>query len=606
MRTVVESMTLLFLQLQQALQRLNLSINMEKSGFLCSHACVRKALKQYQQQHFPSYVFPRTLDCIRDLGIDNTVGRLRRLPTSKKRITKSLRRAARISQTPRRLRKNLVQTSILASGLWGAQGLGLAPTTLRTYRARIARSGGFVHKLGCLTTGWRLFASRAVDPMHKTLMQQVSGFFDVFNALSPKLQDQVRRVWRLSYQLIAAKVSHWHYARGPLSAFMCRLKDLNWKTPDLNTWYDNHGNPHAVDVGRPLAQSQLGYLLEQSQEEQLWLQPSRHVGGKGLEHGADLTVAIKHLQMLTSFKQKRALLALAQGSIPCLENNVMPTCPFCHKDASLTHLLYQCEKLNDTYGAAPAEWMHDIHKPDKQCYWHRTITPSPWTHIKELTRKKYEGHAEETGIWALNQRLEDPRYRYGTDGSGGFKDRRFKLCGWGVSVVALSHDGRWECLGTKAGVLPGPKQTVPRAELYALASLLDSTKGNVEFSCDSQITVRTLRRVINTRKLRTKTPHADLWLKVQAHLVGRSVYPVWVNSHLDLEAFQTKFGPDLDWAHLSNDHADRCAGNITHWLSLRPDVRTYADINAWIDHRALCIQKHLIPRVQGILEATGT
>ena len=42
-----------------------------------------------------------------------------------------------------------------------------------------------------------------------------------------------------------------------------------------------------------------------------------------------------------------------------------------------------------------------------------------------------------------------------------------------------------QCLGAKAGVLPGPKQTVPRAELYALVSLLNSTDGNVEFSCDS-------------------------------------------------------------------------------------------------------------------------
>ena len=295
MEPLVETMTLLFLQIQRALRRLNLSINMKKSGFLCSHACVRTALRQYQRQHFPSHGFPKSLDCIRDLGIDNTAGRLRRLPTSKSRITRSLRRAARLSQTPRRLRKTLVQNKILASGLWGMQGMGLAPTTLRMYRARIGRSGGFVRKLGCLTTGWRLFCSRAVDPVHKTPMQQVAGFFDVFHILSPKWKQQTRKVWRISYHLIVNKLRYWHYACGPLNSFMCRLKDLKWHTPDLQTWYDSHGAAHAVDIDRPLALSQLGYLLEQSQEEQLWLHVSRHIGRKDLEQGADLTVAIKHL-----------------------------------------------------------------------------------------------------------------------------------------------------------------------------------------------------------------------------------------------------------------------------------------------------------------------
>ena len=127
----------------------------------------------------------------------------------------------------------------------------------------------------------------------------------------------------------------------------------------------------------------------------------------------------------------------------------------------------------------------------------------------------------------------------------------------------------------------------------------------MEFSCDSQITVKKLKRLIRSHVLKTKTLHADLWLRVQAHLDTRRVYPVWINSHLGREAFFDKFGRDLEWAHLSNDSADSSAGSITHWLSQRPDVRTFADINAWTDNRTQRLQKHLIPRVQGILEAYG-
>ena len=43
---LVETMTLLFLQIQRELGRLNLGINLKKSGFLCSHAFANNVLGQ--------------------------------------------------------------------------------------------------------------------------------------------------------------------------------------------------------------------------------------------------------------------------------------------------------------------------------------------------------------------------------------------------------------------------------------------------------------------------------------------------------------------------------------------------------------------------------
>ena len=43
---LVETMTLLFLQIQRELGRLNSSINLKKSGFLCSHAFANNVLGQ--------------------------------------------------------------------------------------------------------------------------------------------------------------------------------------------------------------------------------------------------------------------------------------------------------------------------------------------------------------------------------------------------------------------------------------------------------------------------------------------------------------------------------------------------------------------------------
>ena len=46
----------------------------------------------------------------------------------------------------------------------------------------------------------------------------------------------------------------------------------------------------------------------------------------------------------------------------------------------------------------------------------------------------------------------------------------------GISAVALSQDGTWECFGTRAGFLEGALQTVPRAELRALVECYSARK----------------------------------------------------------------------------------------------------------------------------------
>ena len=603
---LVQDVVSLYLKLSRMLQRLNLTINTKKSGFLCSHASLRRMLRHYLHQHFPGMIFPKVLDCIRDLGIDNCGGRLRRLATSKMRLTKSLKRAARFNQTPRKLRRNLVQTNVLASGLWGVQGVGISATSLHTYRQRVARKGGFSHRLGCLTTGWRLFADKTVDPAHKTLLQQVSGFFDVVSCIQPRWIEHLRKSWRLAFQKLAGKQRYWHYARGPMTSLICRLLDLQWHAPDLDVWYDPQNHSHTLDLHSPLIQSQICFHLVEAQETALWTQASRHPGGLGLEGGGDLTVTRKHLKQLTDFKDIRALNSLVQGSIPCLENHLLSTCPWCDCEVpSLQHLLWTCPVLTKQHNRTPSDWLASIRKPEQHCFWHRTITPNSWTHLRATTRSNLEAQQHATGLWALADCLDAEGFHYGTDGSGGpnTRDKRCRLCSWGISVVRLSHDGTWECLGTRGGFLKGPKQTVPRAELQALVALLDSTRGDVHVSCDSLVTVKSFRKIIGLRRLKTRTLHSDLWLKVAAHS-DRRVMPVWVNSHLSLDAFRQQFGSDMDWAHSANYHADSAAEERVKWLSRQATYRTWGDINRWTDNRLLAIQKHLIPRIRTILDVT--
>ena len=60
-----------------------------------------------------------------------------------------------------------------------------------------------------------------------------------------------------------------------------------------------------------------------------------------------------------------------------------------------------------------------------------------------------------------------------TDGSGGHaKEKGLRRCGWAYACIA-----KGEMVHFVAGPLPGEHQSVPRAELYALVALLESTAG---------------------------------------------------------------------------------------------------------------------------------
>ena len=107
------------------------------------------------------------------------------------------------------------------------------------------------------------------------------------------------------------------------------------------------------------------------------------------------------------------------------------------------------------------------------------------------------------GLWANVDVFDGLHFYFGVDASGGSKSRdpRTRLCGWGIAAVALDATGRWQCIAWKSGLLPGNTQSVPRAELYAIVVLSRHTSGAVSFSSDSQLNMKTFRRLVHGRQL---------------------------------------------------------------------------------------------------------
>ena len=130
-----------------------------------------------------------------------------------------------------------------------------------------------------------------------------------------------------------------------------------------------------------------------------------------------------------------------------------------------------------------------------------------------------------------------------TDGSGRYPtDARLRACTWAVHAGA-GHPDKW-----LAGILPGPVQTIFRAELYAVIRALKATRGPLEVVSDCAGVVSTGMRYIRGKEVSPKASHADLWRELKAEAAGREVSLRWVPSHLPEQAvWGAHFPGGLAW-----------------------------------------------------------
>ena len=102
------------------------------------------------------------------------------------------------------------------------------------------------------------------------------------------------------------------------------------------------------------------------------------------------------------------------------------------------------------------------------CYWLRGITPSFWTARPAI------GDQEIVDINDVDE-IDTDNLMFFLDGSGGefTKDSRIRRCGWAWAIPQEPYDPDhpYEGVG-KYGTCEG-KQTVPRAELFALVFALE-------------------------------------------------------------------------------------------------------------------------------------
>ncbi len=228
----------------------------------------------------------------RDLGVDGH-GRRRRMVVMSKRIDKASRKARAIahrSQVHRQAR--ILSRTGHRPTIWGVEGRGLAPSTLRRLRAKVAAMSMCHHPGGCSTTAIRLAFSDLADPLVGLRRQLLQEWVRLWRSGLVQ-RAAVERAWVKIYAGLQAARSRWGKAKRPISAVICTLMDVGWRPWHPSSWEDPDGVVFDVGEGDPDQLSE--FDLQGSLNQAAWEQASLHHLGGGVWQGPDLTVLLRHL-----------------------------------------------------------------------------------------------------------------------------------------------------------------------------------------------------------------------------------------------------------------------------------------------------------------------
>ena len=534
----------------------------------------------------------------RDLGLDSTCAKRRRLRSFKNRFAKGLARAGVIKNLVKvnKQARRLITTGAKPQLVWGHQGKGMAPTTLKKLKSTLAVCSGLRKTGGCTTSALQLQGGEESDPEFFIRHELLDTWLRVWQEL-PRLRMAIAVVWGK----LVAKLevpSRWSRTTGLVGAVVSTLFDIGWKPEGPISWRDHSGELLDIDLSQPSAFIKFRATLLRSLQLRIWSRASKHFLGTGLEEGVDWVTARKHLR----WWEKRGLhqhagvfRTVSQGAFWTRDRKKLAgyidsdLCPRC-KVAQETpfHQFWECSanlqlglEVESTQSLVIlARQQHTMYP----CLWLRGLVPKGWTIGRPEGRPKKQ-------TWGC---LSGPRYDIpegvlaASDGSGGEQgqDARLARVGWGLVLLSRSSAN---LLGLSFGSVPGG-QTVPRAELYALVELVRSTEGFVEVLIDSSYAVEGYAK----GPVHHQSANQDLWDNLWRSLEGRreGVLVTKVAAHF------AKLDSQPPLHTIANTLADVAANRGAKLAALPPEeVRAVKEVDdmAWaIQSRIVCISLSVV------------
>ena len=267
----------------------------------------------------------------RDLGVLNNPSSRRRTVVQAKRVAKATKKARRISNLARSVRRAsiLAHTGALPQASWGSAVLGFAPTVMRNFRAAMASASGIVARGRCPSTAIAITMGPSKDPAVSIPMDQVALWVDLWRG-DASLRTLAARYWRTAWKRVTATTTtaavdaitagrsqllersqeapelqllqcdavraQWNNVLGPLTATMAVLYDQGWNLENPTKWVDPSGQGWHPDFNADKAP--FIQLVGSFAVKKVWQRASLGWNAKGVENGVDWTATLalyKHI-----------------------------------------------------------------------------------------------------------------------------------------------------------------------------------------------------------------------------------------------------------------------------------------------------------------------
>ncbi|OLP81585.1 hypothetical protein AK812_SmicGene37862 [Symbiodinium microadriaticum] len=282
-KTAARHMVCCYQDFVTSLQPLGLSMSVEKSGFVVSSKELRTELRRLLRK-LPEET-PKVYDVMKDLGLDCTLARKRRLPAQKSRLAKAGKRLFRLRLFGRGSRQRLYRTNVFPAQIWGQQHLGTSPSAVHRLRCTAAKVTGSRVGLGNVHIGMSLHWERDQDPLFYLAKQQLQLWMRLAGNAKICTRRFLETVWQQSLCVLSRAKHRWQVVKGPLAAFQALLLDHGWNPLAVDRWLDPHGRNWQFDYACPFALSFIWQALAESIAEEQWHKVSESSLFEGVANG---------------------------------------------------------------------------------------------------------------------------------------------------------------------------------------------------------------------------------------------------------------------------------------------------------------------------------
>ncbi|CAK0800747.1 unnamed protein product, partial [Prorocentrum cordatum] len=555
-----------------------------------------------------------------DLGIDRgTVGFRRPKQAQRRRgAQQRFTRVKRFAQgaVRKKIGAKLAMMGVLPMADYSDKVFGAAPSVINSWRKALGQTLAKKWPGRCLTTLLQLRVGRK-DPQYQIVHRLVESWMSIIFKPGFDLE-LARRTWRTARRRIDSRdlKDRWRGITGVVSATIATLLDIGWDPVGPWAWISDLGErfmaPDRIIGQSPQDMSALKDAISDTIDRMLWDKASRHWNGKGLEEGADVCEARRHLTSLKKkgeYEMAGAIETVMTGAswtrsrISTLSSSNLDTtdCQRCKCGLEETdlHRSWSCS-CNEVFSSVSSNLRIRAQQDYENlpCLWLRGILPAPWTKVDEPTDNPYDeviGHKDD--LKDLDHLL------VGGDASGGLHsaDARLRRIGWSYQVIKVTSDSDLDVqlLFSRGGGIP-KKQTINRGETTALLRAAEDLLNlgvPITFVTDSGYVVNGLRKLSQGR---LPTTNLDLWLQVK-DVVAQ--YPsllsvVKIESHMSVEV-AIQAGTQIEH-YLANALADEAAG---YWANV---VAVPSSVAASLEHAEAigrAVRKHLAKAFLAATEA---